>query len=180
MKKKALIIALLSSAAGLVLFHIYDIFIDPPAWWRFERRQDKKVILEYVKNNYPVNIKRKGASFPIQAPAEPFKESVMYFELDGVDFTISAQDGKVRSDTYYEAKAEKFIHENFVDKFMNEKKLSPKIKISFIFLPRYYEMLRKDVLGDIYGFKGSIHVTITQDHIDGVSAPKEVGWFYDF
>lgn len=178
-EKKALLITLLSVAA-FVLFNVYDIFIDPPAWWRFDRQRDKRAILEYVEKNYPTNIKRKGGSFPLQAPAGPFKESILSFELDGVDFSISAWEGKITGDTFYEAKAEKYIHENFVDKFMNERKISPEIKISFVFPPSYYGAIRKDILGDIYAFTGSIHVTITQPHIDEASAPKEVGWFYDF
>lgn len=32
----------------------------------------------------------------------------------------------------------------------------------------------------IYGFEGTILVKITQDHIDGISTPKEIVWFYDF
>lgn len=134
----------------LILFEIYDIFIDPPAWWRSDRQRDKKAILEYAENTYPANIKRKGGSFPLQAPAGPFEPSVMYFELDGVDFSISAWEGKITGDTYYEAKADKYIRENYIDSFMNERGLTPNIKISYISPPNHYGILGRDVLGDIW------------------------------
>lgn len=165
---------------ALILFGVVDIFIDPPAWWRFERQQDKRAILEYVENNYPDTIKRKGGKFPLQMPAGPFENSVMYFELDGIDFSISALDGEITGDTYYEAKADKYIRENYIDNFMNDKGLTPDIKISFVSQPSHFGMLRKDVLDDVHSFEGSIHVTIKQAYIVGVSTPREVGWFYDF
>ena len=164
---------------ALILFGVVDIFIDPPAWWRFERQQDKKAILSYAEENYPY-VKRLGGQFPLQMPAGPFESSVMYFELDGIDFSISALDGEITGDTYYEAKTDKYIRENYIDNFMNDKGLTPDIKISFISPPNHYGILGKDVLGDIYDFEGTILVKITQQHINGVSAPNEIVWFYDF
>lgn len=162
----------------IILLFVWDIYIDPPAWWRFKRQADKNVILNYVKKTYPDTIKRKGGKFPLQLPAGPFEHSVMYFELDGVNFSIYAQDGKVTSDTYYEAKAEKFIRENFIDNFVNERGISPDIKISFVH--NNHGMIRDYSLDDIYSFGGTIRVTMTQEHINGVSLPNQVGWFYDF
>lgn len=113
-------------------------------------------------------------------PAGGFEHSVMYFELDGVNFSIYAQNGKVTIDQYYEAIAEKYIRENFIDDFANERGLSPDIEISFVHNPDNYGLISDYSLDDIYNFNETIQITITQAHIDGVSAPKEVGWFYDF
>lgn len=175
---KKRVISLLVVVA-LILFGVVDIFIDPPAWWRFERQQDKKAILSYAEENYP-DAKRLGGQFPLQMPAGPFESSVMYFELDGIDFSISALDGEITGDTYYEAKTDKYIRENYIDNFMNDKGLTPDIKISFVSPLGHFGMLRKDMLDDVHSFEGSIHVTIKQTHIVGVSTPREVGWFYDF
>ncbi len=169
----------LSIVAVIVLLSVWDIFIDPPAWWRFDRQKDKKAILSYVEENYP-SAKRLGGKFPLQMPAGPFEPSIMYFELDGINFSISALDKEITDDTYYKAKAEKYIRENFIDGFMNDRRLTPDIRISFISPPDHFGMLGKDVLDNVYNFEGSIHVTIKQAHIDGVSTPKDVGWFYDF
>ena len=164
----------------VVILFVWDIFIDPPAWWRFGRQRDKNAIMNYVERTYPDTIRRKGGKFPLQMPAGGFENSEMYFELDGVRFSVSARDGEIDDDTYYKAKAEKYIRENYIDGFVNEKGLSPDIEISFVSPPGHYGILGEDELGDIQSFNGSILVYITQDHISGVSAPKEVGWFYDF
>lgn len=176
-KKRVIILSII---LAIVLLFVWDSFIDPPVWWRFERQQDKRAILEYVENNYPNTIKRKGGKFPLQMPAGPFEDSVMFFEYNGVNFSVSAWEGEVKRDTYYEAKAEKYIRENFIDGFMNDRGLSPDIKISFVSQPSHFGMLRKDVLDDVHSFEGSIHVTIKQTYIVGVSTPRDVGWFYDF
>lgn len=176
-KKRVIILSII---IAIVLLFVWDSFIDPPVWWRFERQQDKRAILEYVENNYPNTIKRKGEKFPLQMPAGPFEDSVMFFEYNGVNFSVSAWEGEVKRDTYYEAKAEKYIRENYIDGFMNDRGLTPDIKISFISPPNHYGILGEDVMGDIYDFEGRILVKITQEHINGVSAPNEIVWFYDF
>ncbi len=160
----------LSIVAVIVFLSVWDIYIDPPAWWRSERQQDKKAILEYVENNYPDTIKRKGGEFPLQLPAGPFEPSIMYFGLNGVDFSISAQDGKVINDTYFAVKAEKFIREKYIDDFMKSRGLSPEIKIYF--------MGGIDV--ELPDFTGVVSVNIVQKYVDGCSTPNQVSWFYDF
>lgn len=181
--KKAGIIMLIAIFSAVLIFVVYTILdtnLNPPGWWRYDRLADKKAVLSYVEENYPKTIKRTGSKFPFQKPAGPFEHSVMFFELDGVNFGVSAWEGKITGDTYYEAKAEKYIRENFIDGFMDERGLSPEIKISFVMPQDYYGLLQKYILDDLYSFTGSVHITIIQDYIDGVSVPKDVGWFYDF
>ncbi len=175
-----MLIAIFSAVLIFVVYTILDTNLNPPGWWRYDRLADKKAILSYVEENFPKTIKRTGSKFPFQKPAGPFEHSVMFFELDGVNFGVSAWEGKITGDTYYEAKAEKFIRENFIDSFMDEREISPKIKMSFVIPPEHYGLLQKNILDDLYNFTGSVHITIIQDHIDGVSTPKDVGWFYDF
>ena len=179
-KKAVMVIAIFSAVLIFLVYTVLDTNLNPPGWWRFDRLGDKKAILGYVEENYPETIKRTGSKFPFQYPAGPFEHSVMYFELDGVNFGVSAWAGKITNDTYYEAKAEKYIRENFIDGFMNERGLSPEIEITFVIPPDYYGLLQKYILDDIHSFTGSITVMIKQDNIDGVYTPKEVGWFYDF
>lgn len=160
----------LSAAVVLILFGVWDTFIDPPVWWRSERQQDKKAILEYVQNKYPETIKRKGGKFPLQMPAGPYKNSVMYFELDGINFSVAACHKIIVWDTYYDNKAEKYICENYIDGFMNEKGLSPQINT-------YY---RDGINEEIWDYKGHISIEIYQEYIDGAITPRQAGWFYDF
>lgn len=159
----------LSIVAVIILLFVWDIYIDPPAWWRFNRQKDKKAILSYAEENYP-DAKRLGGKFPLQLPAGPFEPSIMYFELDGINFRIYAQDGKVTNDMYFAAKAEKFIREKYIDDFMKSRGLSPEINIYF--------MGGIDV--ELPDFTGVVSVDIVQEYIDGCSTPKQVDWFYDF
>lgn len=181
--KKAGIIMLIVIFSAVLIFVVYTILdtnLNPPGWWRFDRLEDKKAILSYVEENYPETTRRTGSKFPFQKPAGPFEYSVMFFELDGVNFNVSAWKGEITGDTYYEAKAEKYIRENFIDGFMAERGLSPEIKISFVMPQDHYGLLQKYILDDLYSFTGSVNIFITQAYIDGVSTPKDVGWFYDF
>ena len=68
-----------------------------------------------------------------------------YLKFDGIEFALITQKGKVLRDTYYEAKAEKYIRENFIDSFMNERGFSPKVKISFIYNSDDYGKIRVDI-----------------------------------
>lgn len=148
--------------------------------WQWSAKENKKAALEYIAEHFPtaeiIDVDYKSMILNYMA----ISIDTFYLELDGIEFSIFTQSGKVQRDTYYEAKAEKYIRENFIDDFMSERNLSPNIEVSFVSPPGHYGTLGEDVLGDIHRFKGSVTVMIKQDNIDGVSTPKELGWFYDF
>lgn len=168
MKKKVLIITWLSVAVAFVLFNVYDIFIDPPAWWRFDRQKDKRAILDYVENTYPDNIKRKGGKFPLQMPAGPLESSIMYFELDGVNFAISAYDGRIGTDGYHKARAEAQFDKIIQDGFIKTRGIE-KAYTRYSFLDSYKET---------YPYTGGLVVRLSV--FDQGSTPQDVGWLYDF
>ena len=148
--------------------------------WQWNAKRNKRAVLEYITQHFPsaeiVDVDYKSTVLSwMSVPMDTF-----YLKFDGIEFTLITQKGKVLRDTYYEAKAEKYIRENFIDSFMNERGLSPKVKISFIYNSDDYGKIRVDSLDDIYGFGGSIDVKITQDNIDGIYSPKNVGWFFYF
>lgn len=148
--------------------------------WQWNAKRNKRAVLEYITQHFPsaeiVDVDYKSTVLSwMSVPMDTF-----YLKFDGIEFTLITQKGKVLRDTYHEAKAEKYIRENFIDSFMNERGLSPKVKISFIYNSDDYGKIRVDSLDDIYGFGGSIDVKITQDNIDGIYSPKNVGWFFDF
>lgn len=161
-KKKRLII-LLSIAAIVIGFTVWDIFIDPPAWWRFERQQDKLVISEYVERNYP-NAKNTGGQFPIQKIAEVHRASTMYFELDEIEFKVSAEYGKIVSDGYPEARATAQIDDIIKDGFLKPKNLTAGT------LYRFHDDYNN------YPYTGNLYVEL---RVQGLS-PQDVGWLYDF
>lgn len=152
---------------AIALFGAVDIFVDPPAWWRFERQQDKKAILDYVRNNYPDAFERKRGQFPLQMPAGPHKFSVMHFELDGINFHVGAEYGKVIFDCYPDAKATAQFDKIIFDGFMKPRNLNAGIKYTF-----------KDDYEGNSPYIGGLDIEITI--IDQGSTPREVGWIYDF
>ncbi len=158
-------IIVLSIISAVILLGIWDIFIDPPAWWRFERQQDKRAILAYVEEKYP-NAKSKGSKFPFQRMVGPYPASIMYFELDGVNFHVAAKRGSVISDGYSQARAcaqfDKIIQDGFL------KPMGKEANTHYRFVDDY----------DIYPYTGSLVVCLTIR--DQGSTPKEVGWLYDF
>lgn len=165
-KHRNLIIAL-SIVFILILFLVVDIFVDPPAFWRTERQQDKKAILEYVESTYPNAIKRKGGSFPLQLPAGPHEYSVMYFELDDIEFHIGAEYGKVIFDCYPDAKAIAQFDKIIFEGFLKPRNLNAGVKYTF-----------KDNYEGNSPYIGSLDIDITI--IDQGATPQEVGWLYDF
>lgn len=166
MKKKTLIITLLSVAVGLILFQIYDIFIDPPAWWRFERQQDKRVILDYVKSNYP-DAKKIGGLFPVPKIAQSHRASTMYFKLDDVEFSVSAEYGKVVEDNYPRDRATVQF-----DKIIQDGFLKPRGITAYT----HYEFA--DSYKEMYLYTGGLDVQLTIS--DQGSTLEDIIWLYDF
>ena len=168
MKKseKKLLIILLSVASIIIGFTIWDIFIDPPAWWRFERQQDKLVILEYAERNYP-NAKNTGGLFPIQKIAEVHRASTMYFELDGIEFSISAEYGEIVEDNYPKARACAQFDKIIKDGFLKPRGITAYTNYGFV--DNYHE---------IYPYTGGLAVELTI--WDQGSTPQEIDWLYDF
>lgn len=167
MKKKVLIITWLSVAVAFVLFNVYDIFIDPPAWWRFERQRDKRVILDYVKSNYP-DAKKTGGLFPVPKIAQSHSASTMYFTLDDVDFSVSAEYGKVVRDNYSRDRATAQFDKIIQDGFLKPRGIEA-TGAAYRFSDDYVK---------IYPYNGGLSVTLSV--LDQGSTPEEIIWLYDF
>lgn len=177
MRKKMLIIIGVAAAVVGVGIVLNANMLFP---WQLNAKRNRKAALEYIAEHFPTaeitDVDYKSMKFnPTAIGMDTF-----YLELDGICFSLITQSGKVICDTYYEAKAEKYIRENFIDDFMNERELSPNIEITFTAPRGHRGTLGEDVLGDVYRFEGSVTIMIKQDSIDGFSAPKDIGWFYDF
>lgn len=163
MKKKAMIRIMLAAAfIGIIIFlHMNMLFP-----WQAEHRANKKAILEYVQEKYP-NSKRKGGKFPMQKFLEFHKASTMYFELDGIEFGISAEFGKIVVDGYCGARALAQFDKIIQDGFLKPRGITAYTDYNFV--DNYYE---------IYPYTGGLSVRITI--LDQGTTPREVGWLYDF
>ena len=150
----------------VVILFVWDNFIDPPAFWRFDRQQDKKAILEYVQSNYPKTIKRKGGKFPFQLPAGPQPYSVMNFELDGINFYIYARDGKVAVDGYYQTRAIAQFDKIIQDGFLKPRNITASTNYNF-----------RDSYREEYPYTGGLGVEISIS--DQGSRPRDLA-IYEF
>ena len=158
----------LSVVAALILFNVFDIFIDPPAWWRFERQEDKRAMLKYVKDNYPDTIKILDMSFPVQLPAGgSHQASGMQLELDGVVFGVGAEYGKVIFDNYYYRKAATQFDKIIKDGFFNPRNITASLDYSFT-----------DNYETAAPYTGGLELEIII--VDQGATAREVGWIYDF
>lgn len=132
--------------------------------WQAEHRTNKKAILEYVQEKYP-NSKRKGGNFPMQKFPEFHKASTMYFELDEIEFGISAEYGEIVEDNYPKARACAQFDKIIQDGFLKPRNIVSSIHYSF-----------QDDYRKTYPYTGGLYIELRARG----SSPQEVGWLYDF
>ncbi|MCH5208630.1 MAG: hypothetical protein J1F04_07070 [Oscillospiraceae bacterium] len=163
LKRLLIVLSVILVIVGLC---VWDIEIDPPAFWRTERIQDKRAILAYVTEKYPDAVQTGRGKFPLPKPAAPHQASIMYFSLDGIDFHISAEYGKVVEDVYSKRRAESQFNAIIQDKFLKPRGIDAEV--------RYY------FSGDYDVYPYTEWVGITLKVCNQGRSPQEVGWLYDF
>lgn len=163
MKKKFLIgiLPVVAFIGLIIILHMNMLFP-----WQAEHRANKKAILEYVQEKYP-NSKRKGGIFPMQKFLEFHKASTMYFDLDGIEFRISAEYGEIVVDGYPKARATAQFDKIIKDGFLKPRKINSSVIYSF-----------QDDYRKTYPYTGSLYVELRV--FNQGSTPQEVGWIYDF
>ena len=149
---------------------ILDIWY-PPLWWQFEAQKNKRVIMEYVKANYP----QAEIVEEVYESSIPFltanKHDYIRFEQDGVNFSVWANDGIVKGDNFLKSRASQYIGTEIVEKYLNSK------GITAIYDCYIYDGVPTE---DITKFKGAIIIKIIPDYEIGKNTPDQVEWFYDF
>ncbi len=161
-KKRVILIALLVIA-------ILDI-ADPPMFWQVFAVQNKIAIMNYVDEKYPG---AKVIGYDL-ATTELFHTSLgldrIYFEYNDVEFTVVANDGEVSGDTYAQHKAEKYIDENYLIPFFEQKGVSP----------QYTQYAPISEGEDLSHYDGTYRLKIIQDDMSDEFVPGKLDWFYDF
>ncbi len=167
----------LSVVAAIILLFVWDIYIDPPAFWHF-RQADKQAIVQYQRQNYP-GAKVIERDFPFLANPHLVGFPVpsrMTFEYDGVKFRISAQDGIISGDGYGGSKIEKEIREKYLQDFFSRQGFSYEPNIDFSYHKNYFP--QKDA--SLKTFRGSIQLDFLINYDGSKKFPEDYGWFYDF
>lgn len=134
--------------------------------WQKGARRNKQVILEYTEEHYPdaqfIEGHYNSAKFFIWNNIA----DACVFNLDGVEFKIIAELGKIITDDYPKARAcaqfDKIIQDGFL------KPQGIVAQIDYRFSDNY----------EIYPYTGALTIKIKS--IDQGSTPREVGWLYDF
>lgn len=165
-KKKRLIILLsiaaIVSAVGIVLILQANLLFP----WQAEHRANKKALLEYVQEKYPNSV-IKSENYPSQKYLEFHKASTMYIELDGIEFSISAEYGEIVEDNYQKARACAQFDKIIKDRFLKPRGITAYTNYGFV-----------DNYNEIYPYTGGLSVELTI--YEQGTTPQEIGWLYDF
>ena len=95
------------------------------------------------------------------------KAGTMYFDLDGIEFGISAEYGEIVVDGYPEARATAQFDKIIKDGFLKPGKINSSVIYSF-----------QDDYRKTYPYTGNLYVELRV--FNQGSTPQEVGWLYDF
>ena len=146
-----------------------------PEAWSASVKENRAAILEYANANYPGAkiVEEYYPSATAFATGNPY-DSIL-FELDGIEFSIRARQGKVGeyNDGCGERAFRKEIREKYPDTFFLPRGLTYNAKIYF----SDQWVQRND---DLYSFKGGIHPKFEPEYDENIKSPRDLGWFYDF
>ncbi|MCH5208631.1 MAG: hypothetical protein J1F04_07075 [Oscillospiraceae bacterium] len=144
--------------------------------WQSHTRSNRKAMLEYAHKNYPEAkiVKENYPSLKFNVTAQP--HDVIWFELDGVEFFISARDGKVSDDRYGVALMEKAVREDYLNDFFVQRGLSYRVGITF------YDRipLPTEQVIDPKNLTETISLDIVLEYEEDKQTPRDFDWFYDF
>lgn len=179
LKRLLIVLSVILVIVGLC---VWDIEIDPPAFWHF-RQADKQAIVQYQRQHYP-GAKVVEQDFPFLGNPHLVGVPVpsrMTFEYDGVEFSISARDGELTGDYFPYARAASQI-ENIIYRFIQSNNIENegvKVDVRFDLLHASTMLYPFDdpPTDDLSEYNHRIDVDITI--IGEYSSPKDVGWLYD-
>ncbi len=153
----------------LIALFVWDIS-DPPLFWQVFAIQNKTAIMEYVEEKYP-GAKVIGYDFE---STELFHTSLgqdsIDFEYNGVEFCVYGMNGKIHGDTYARSKAEKYIDENYLIPFFEQKGVSP----------QYTQYVPISEGENLAHYEGVYTLLILQKDMPDRFVPGQSDWFYDF
>ncbi len=150
-----------------IAFWIWD-FLDPPMFWQTEALENKRAIMRYVDRKYP-GAKIVSQSYESTKFWGDLSCDGIVFEYNDIEFTVAARFGKVDGDDYDECKAKKYLDENFLLPFFEEKNVSP----------YYYQSIPGDS-DDLASYDGVYRLDILQKDLPSNFTPNKSDWFYDF
>ncbi|MCH5208632.1 MAG: zinc ribbon domain-containing protein [Oscillospiraceae bacterium] len=151
------------AAFALIIVILNANFLLP---WQRWARINQSVIREYASENYP-NAKELYGRY---GSAAFFKwndyTDAIYFEQDGLEFSIIAEYGDIILDNFTRSRAEAQFNAIIKDEFLKPRGLDTEIRYLFF--------------GDFNIYPYTEGLGITLKVINQGRSPQEVGWLYDF
>lgn len=147
-----------------------------PEKWLPQCRENREAIVSYAKKHYPnativEEIYNSSEFNPTNNPSD-----VIIFELDGIQFSISAKMGEITpevDDLYGSALLSQEIRQKYLDDFNNRYHLNIDPGISFWeYIPKSTDTL------DTYN--GHLFLDFVLQYEQGANNPRQLGWIYNF
>ena len=166
-------ILILAAVGILILCHVFMLYP-----WQYQARRNRKAIMKYARTFYPEAkiVKEYYPTMEFNPTGMPYDR--IWFELDGVEFTIAVRDGEVNrdSDGYGFGLLRKEIRENYLNDFFSMRGLSDIVDISFSDYSPYWPQ-QYAVISD---FPGTIRLDILLEHEEDKQTLRDFDWLYDF
>ena len=171
MKQKFLIWLLVIAAVCVVVLILYACLLFP---WQWEARKNKRAALEYVNATYP-DAKYVGAYYrTTKYNPENRGGDTFDFELNGIRFSISTEDGQVLNDFYWTSFAECQLYNTYIKPFTESRNITAEFNYSTSDLQKFFKYYPN---ADISQYDGSVGIQIYDDKC---TDPRSLGWLYDF
>ncbi len=142
--------------------------LPPPKWYHFEAQNNKRVIMEYAEEHYPdarVVEEHYDSAIPFQT-SNKFDHIV--FELDGVRFSILANDGRFLHDNYLTSKSYHYFETEIIENFLASRNITAK---------KTYSLTEQNTLA--YYLDKTDTFFVMWQYEDGKDHPANIDWFYD-
>lgn len=166
-------ILILAAAGVLILCHVFMLYP-----WQYQARRNRKAIMRYARTFYPEAkvVKEQYPTMKFDPTGMPY--DCIWFELDGIEFTIAARDGEVNydSDGYGFALLRKEIREKYLNGFFSMRGLPDIVDIYFSDYGSYWPQQ----YAAISSFPGSVRLDILLEREEDKQTLKDFDWLYDF
>ena len=162
-------------AVVIIFILVFNLCSMYPRIWHPETQKNFLAIENYAAEKYPQAVKVRDVYRSSKSSPDGNPPDSAVYELNGVEFSISANNGTIHYDGYYQAKAFAFIEDEYLNKFFEPRGLSPEWYASFGSLPGETE-----VGDDLTEYTGTYTITFKLGVNENIYELSELSWLYDF
>lgn len=166
-------IVIIAAIVGAVII-LHANYLFP---WQGQTFNNKWAIMDYAKEHF-LGAKAVGHDYET-AEFDPWRSPIdrIVFELDGVRFMVSAEDGKVIGDSYWAGVGEKLVYDKYLAPFLEGREIKFKYHLSGFGFGKFIE---EEPHRDISQFDGYLDISLVVEAQKGTPELRDTGWAYDF